>query len=205
MGRDATPEERARNRAERVRPALDELMAAIREEAAKLAPTDKGYMRKACDYALKYEERFYAAVDDPEMPITNSASERVFAGMGIMRSNFKQIDSRMGAEAMSAWFSVLWTARENGADELAYLSYIIERLPAALKENGDWHWYERPCDLDPDELEGYGDLSYLDDFSPTSDGFREYERSFREMEVEKLTWLAELISADAHEEPRAIA
>ena len=205
VGRDATPEERARNRAERVRPALDELMAAIREEAAKLAPTDKGYMRKACDYALKYEERFYAAVDDPEMPITNSASERVFAGMGIMRSNFKQIDSRMGAEAMSAWFSVLWTARENGADELAYLSYIIERLPAALKENGDWRWYERPCDLDPDELEGYGDLSYLDAFSPTSDGFREYERSFREMEVEKLTWIAELVAAGAHEEPRAIA
>ena len=82
-----------------VKPALDEVFVLIENYSKSLKPSDYQYFKKSLNYALNFKERFFAAVDDPEMPFTNSVRERTFAFLGMIRSNCKQIGTCLGFEA----------------------------------------------------------------------------------------------------------
>ena len=175
-----TREERLKYRQEKVRPAMDELFVLIEQYHACLNETASEYWRRALEYAIKYKDRFYAAVDDPDMPLHNSSCERVFANLGVIRSNFKQIDTIAGAETFGQWFSLCQTAKENGVNAKIYLSYLFEKLPEVLQEHNCWHWLTKPTDRDILHLEDYGDLSFLDDYMPWSDDYKTYETEYSE-------------------------
>lgn len=174
-------EKRKQYRMDIVRPALDKLFEKIEEESHILPPKSSDYWSEAINYALKFKDRFYAAVEDPEMPLQNSACERTFASFGILRSNYKQMDTVLGTKALTYWFSIVRTAKENGADEWIYLNYLVEKLPSALKEHNDYYWYT-PHELNQlAQLPVYcSDLSYLDKYMPWGDDYKSYASAFTE-------------------------
>ena len=176
-------EGRRAHRASAVRPALDALFEEIDRQHARLRERDGGKLAQAIRYAVSNRELFYRACDNPLVPLTNSACEREFANLGVARSASHQWDTVLGAVTFCGWFGVARTARANGADELCYLQFILERAVPALREHGDWHWFGAKSlrgGYDAIELPEYGDLSYLDPYMPWSDEFRAYQESWPE-------------------------
>ena len=192
-------EKKKRYRTETVLPLLDALFKKIDERYGQLTKSDIGYERQALEYMRKYRERFYEAVRDPQMPLTNSACERCFAQYGVIRRNYHQLDSVLGAEAMCMWFSVCQTAKENRVDEQIYLNYLIEKLPAVLKEHGDYYFMSKEeirNRHDSNTLPTYNDLASLDQFMPWGEDFKNYEKEFQKRTEEKIRLLAKLFESN---------
>lgn len=192
-------EKKKRYRTETVLPLLDALFNKIDERYGQLTKSDVGYERQALEYMRKYRERFYEAAKDPQMPLTNSACERCFAQYGVIRNNYHQLDSVLGAEAMCMWFSVCQTARENKVDEQIYLSYLIEKLPAVLKEHGDYYFMSKEeirKRRDSNTLPTYHDLASLDQFMPWEEDFKNYEKEFQKRMEENIRFLAKLFESN---------
>ncbi len=85
----------------------------------------------------------------------------------------------MGTVSCTLWFSLLRTAKENGANEQVSLEYLCEKLPGLLKAHNDYRWYSQKeiRSLRQDELPGYGNLEYLDELMPWSDDYAEYVKN----------------------------
>ena len=196
MDDDASADVRKKYRDEIVKPALDELFKLIDDEHNNLPPTSVGYMRSALEYAIKFKERFYKAVADPCMPLHNSASERVFARFGILRCNYKQVDTVLGAESICLWFSVLHTSKENGANQLIYLEYLLTTLPDLLREHGDYYWYSIDGlrkSYESGTLPEYGDLTYLDQVLVGGKDFELFAEKYQAEKLVQIKSLANLI------------
>ena len=193
-------EARRAHRAREVRPLLDKLFEEIEGLHAKLRERDQGKLAQAIRYAVKYKERFYRACDDPLIPLTNSACEREFAQLGVIRSNSHQWDTALGAATLCNWFSVVRTARLNDADTLCYLEFLLEEARGALESHGDWHWFSGKAlkgTYDDLDLPEYGDLSYLDDYMPWSKRFKEYAGRWHERRRQLLIEVAGALAAAA--------
>ena len=193
-------EARRVHRAREVRPLLDELFAEIEGLHARLREQDQGKLAKALRYAVKFKERFYKACDDPQIPLTNSSCEREFAQLGVIRSGSRQWDTTLGAVTLCNWFSVVRTARLNGADTLCYLEFLLEEAKGALEVHGDWRWFGGKAlsgTYDDLELPEYGDLSYLDDYMPWSERFRGWAGRWHDRRRQLLVEVAGALAAAA--------
>ena len=102
----------------------------------------------------------------------------------------------MGTVACTLWFSLLRTAKENGANEQVYLEYLCEKLPVLLKAHNDFKWYsqEEIRSLRHDELPDYASLEYLDELMPWSNNYAEYAKTKLDRKREQLVEIAELIT-----------
>lgn len=194
MPRDAPREARAEYRRRRVRPLLKKVLLKCRRYLARGLGELDDYLGRALRYTWEQATLLFAAVDDPDVPLHNSACEREFANFGVIRNASRQVDSSMGAWTLAQWFSVVRTARLNGADERVYLEYLIERGIPLLREHGDWQWHKVPREggwkaLDVDGLPVPEDTGYLDELMPWSDEYRAYEASWRDRRRDRLlTW-----------------
>ena len=195
MDVNASYEERKAYREDKVKKALDNLYELIDQEYSKLIPSVKGYMRTALEYAQSYKERFYAAVAEPDMPVHNSGSERVFAAYSILRNGYRQMDTVLGAESICMWFSIFQTAKENGVDEQIYIEFLLEELPSLLKEHGDYHYMamKELKQLGLDNLPQYGDLAYLDVILPSGDKFKKYAETYKEKKLNQIIDISKII------------
>lgn len=205
MAELSTDEERKHHRETAVKSALDKLYEKIEACYAALTSRDVGYWRTALQYAVDYKERYYAAVDDPDMPLTNSACERDFASFSIFRSNSKQVDSRLGMEAATTWFSLLQTVKENDANEQVYLQFILENLPEVLKAHNDFHWYSMDEAKVLTAYPEYEDLSYLDEYMPWSDKYKQYLASYQKNKLATIKLIAQYLTDNERDVSTEIA
>ena len=154
-----------------MRPLLKKVLLKCHRYLARGLGELDDYLGRALRYTWEQATLLFAAVDDPDVPLTNSACEREFANFGVIRNASRQVDSSMGAWTLAQWFSVVRTARLNGADERVYLEYLIERGIPLLREHGDWQWHKVPREggwkaLDVDGLPVPEDTEYLDELMP---------------------------------------
>ena len=114
---------------------------------------------KAVIYAQNRKEHIFAALRNPDIPLNNSACERVFIPMAVFRNNSKQFTTRQGAATSALFFSVIDTAKDNGRDPVVYLRYLIETVPQLMKENhvkvenGDFSFLDVCMPWNPESLE----------------------------------------------------
>lgn len=119
------PEERFAKRQELAKPVLDEFFAWL-DTLGDLTKTPLG---KAKHYALgqrKYLERYLL---DGRLEISNNRAERSIKPFVIGRKNFLFANTPRGARASAIMFSIIETAKENGLDPFAYLTYIFKNAP----------------------------------------------------------------------------
>ena len=194
-------EERKRVRAEEVRPELDKVFGLVDEYLATPLGKLDDYLGRALRYADANREKLYAAVDNPDMPLTNSACEREFAHLGTIRANSRQFDTVMGAHTLALWFSVVRTAALNEADEATYLRFLFETAPALMKSKGDWVWHGVPkegwASVDPSKLKLPEDLGYLDELMPWGERYAKYAASDRERRRDEFVGFARLVAEGA--------
>jgi len=74
----------------------------------------------------KYFERYLV---DGRLEISNNRAERSIKPFVIGRKNFLFANTPRGAESSAVIFSIIETAKENGLNPYAYLTYIFKSAP----------------------------------------------------------------------------
>jgi transposase len=90
----------------------------------------------AINYFLRNWEEATRFLTSGDLPIDNSADERIIRPFAIGRNNWLQAGSENGARWMAILYSIITTCKLNGIDPEAYLKDVIMRL-AIRPENAD--------------------------------------------------------------------
>ena len=89
---------------------------------------------KAITYALNQEEFLRVFLKDGRLPIDNNEAERKIRGFTIGRKNWVMIDTKSGAEASAAIYSIVETAKANNLKIYDYLTYLLTELSKNLQD-----------------------------------------------------------------------
>ena len=125
--RDATPEERLKVRTEQSRPVVDAFSAWLRMQRPRVLP--KSLLGQAIAYCLNQWEALGVFLQDGRLELDNNRSERSIKPFVIGRKNWLFSNTPRGAKASATIYSIIETAKENGLNPTAYLTWLFEELP----------------------------------------------------------------------------
>lgn len=125
-----------------VAPLVDELLAWMRSERAKLSRHNE--VAKAMDYMLKRIEAFTRFLADGRICLTNNAAERALRGIALGRKAWLFAGSDRGGQRAAVMFTLIETAKLNGVDPQAWLADILARIADHNSQRLDqllpWNW-----------------------------------------------------------------
>lgn len=122
---DCPPDERHRKRQEQAKPVLDEFFSWL----STLRPAPKTGLGKAVHYTLEQRNYLMRYLLDGRLELSNNRAERSIKPFVIDRKNFLFANTPGGARASAVSFSIIETAKENGLNPSAYLTYIFKSAP----------------------------------------------------------------------------
>ena len=125
------------------------------------APGLSARMKDAIQYSLNQKKYLCRFLERGSVPMDNGNSERKAKALAIGRGNWMFCTSPKGAKALAIMYTIVETAKSNGADVYFYLKYLLEKTPAS-----------------PDLIMG---RKYLDELMPWSEAYRNYERKQKQL------------------------
>lgn len=128
--KDLSAEDRLKLRRETVRPKVEayfEFLSSFDIDDAGLSDR----MKDAISYSLNQKKYLCRFLSKGNVPIDNGACERKARAFGIGRNNWMFCTSPSGAEASAIMYTLVETAKSNGADPFFYLKYLLERTPSS--------------------------------------------------------------------------
>lgn len=151
-GMDAA--ERLRSRQTAVREKVDAYFSFL--ESIQLDdPSISEKMKDAVNYSLNQRKYLCRFLKKGDVPIDNGYCERLAKAFAIGRGNWMFCTSPKGAEAAAIMYTLVETAKSNGADVYFYLKYLLEKAPST-----------------PELKVG---RKYLDELMPWSEEYKSYE------------------------------
>ena len=120
-------EERYNHRQTEVKPLVEVYFAWLKEIEDTL-PAGSA-IGKAVQYSLNREKGLKKFLEDGNIPIDNSSSERSIKPVVIGRKNWIMIDTESGAEASVMIYSLVETAKANGLNTYEYIKYLLTEMP----------------------------------------------------------------------------
>ena len=151
-GMDAA--ERLRGRQTAVREKVDAYFSFL--ESIQLDdPSISEKMKDAVNYSLNQRKYLCRFLKKGDVPIDNGYCERLAKAFAIGRGNWMFCTSPKGAEAAAIMYTLVETAKSNGADVYFYLKYLLEKAPST-----------------PELKVG---RKYLDELMPCSEEYKSYE------------------------------
>ncbi|MBQ1492785.1 MAG: IS66 family transposase, partial [Blautia sp.] len=200
--KNLSPEERLQRRKEEMTDLIDqffELIGLVKKHPASLI---NDYASKAISYFDNNKKALQEILEDGNVTLDNSAAERMAIDLALGRNAWKAHDSVRGAMATAIYYTLVETAKLNGADPQLYLEYVLtsikdieykyraeldasdayeakkeERLEAArarLKEHP-----RKDPGLDMTGLGEEPDLSFFECLMPWSKEFKAYAKKRR--------------------------
>jgi transposase len=121
-----SPAERLAARRKDIAPLVDDLLASMMRERAKLSRHND--VAKAMDYMLKRVDAFTRFLDDGRICLTNNAAERALRGIALGRKAWLFAGSDRGGERAAIMFTLIQTARLNDVDPQAWLADVLMRI-----------------------------------------------------------------------------
>ena len=118
-------------------------------------------MQDAVQYALNQEICLRRFLTDGSISIDNGIAERSVKPVALYRRNSLFSFSVTGADPMVTIFTLIETAKANGADPYFFLKYLMEQMPKHLYDKG---------------------RDYMPDLMPWSNQYRRYESTYRAAE-----------------------
>jgi hypothetical protein len=112
-------------RRRRTRPIVDRFRHWLEQIEPTLLPSDR--LGKVVRYYLRHFDALTAFVDDPELPIDNNQSERLFQNHAKSRLNSLFAGSAEGAHRYATIAGIVATAQRHQLDVFAYLTWVFER------------------------------------------------------------------------------
>lgn len=129
-----SPEERHEERQKSSKPVMDEFFVWARS----LSVLPKMPIGVAVNYALKQRKYLERYLLDGRLEISNNRAERSIKPFVIGRKNFLFANTPRGAKASAIMYSLIETAKENGLNPYAYLTYIFKNAPNwNIRSNAD--------------------------------------------------------------------
>jgi transposase len=122
--RGQLPHERARARAERAAPRLDELRAWLAATHRSLSV--KSPLAGAIQYTLARWTALIRYLTDGRIEIDNNAAERAIRALVLGRRNYLFAGSDAGGETAARLYSLIGSCRLNGIDPHLYLRHVLE-------------------------------------------------------------------------------
>jgi len=119
------PEDRHKHRLKFSKPVMDELFT----WAEALDPAPKTGIGKAVHYLLSQRKYLARFLLDGRLDISNNLAERSIKPFVIGRKNFLFANTPRGARASAVMYSIIETAKENGLNPFAYLTYVFTHAP----------------------------------------------------------------------------
>ena len=106
--------------------------------------SSKGPLAKAIDYTFNHWKAFTRFLDDGRICLSNNAAERAVRGIAVGRRNWTFCGSDEGGRRAAVMYTLIETAKLNGADPKAWLADVLARIadhPAhRLHELLPWNW-----------------------------------------------------------------
>ncbi len=133
--KELSPKERLRERKKNIKPLVDEFFSWVKSALETQLP--KGKTAEGLNYCLNQEKYLRVFLEDGEVPIDNSASERAIRTFCIGKKNWYFCDTVKGAEASAVIYSITETAKLNGLSTYNYICYLLTQLPELSDESGD--------------------------------------------------------------------
>ena len=125
--RSKSPEERVAIRQEKAKPVFDELEAWLQARLPRLSGKTK--LAEAIRYALNRMPKARACLSDGRLELDNNICERSIRPIAPGRKNCLFMGSVGGGKAAAIACTLVETARMNGVDPEAWLTWVLERLP----------------------------------------------------------------------------
>jgi hypothetical protein len=122
--RGQLPAERARARAERAAPKLDDLRAWLTATHRSLSV--KSPLAGAIQYTLARWIALTRYIEDGRIEVDNNAAERAIRALVLGRRNYLFAGSDAGGETAARLYSVIGSCRLNGIDPHLYLRHVLE-------------------------------------------------------------------------------
>ena len=140
---ESTPQERHTKRQELAKPLMEEFF--IWAESLKVIP--KSGIGQAIHYTMSQRQYLERYLLDGRLEISNNRSERSIKPFVIGRKNWLFNNTPKGARSSSIIYSIIETAKENGLNPFAYLTYVFKTAPnidfrndpIALESLMPWH------------------------------------------------------------------
>ena len=132
--KELSPEERTKARQEKIKPLVDEFFTYIKTIDNTNILTKESATGKAITYALNQEEFLRVFLKNGRLPMDNNEAERKIRGFTIGRKNWVMIDTKSGAEASAAIYSIVETAKANNLKIYDYLTYLLTELSKNLQD-----------------------------------------------------------------------
>lgn len=124
-----TPEQRLQQRTERSAPVTLQFRAWLEALAPIVVP--QSLLGKAVQYTLNQWPKLTVFLEHAIVPLDNNRCENAIRPFVIGRKGWMFSDTVKGATASANLYSLVETAKANGAEPHAYLTYVFERLPYA--------------------------------------------------------------------------
>lgn len=137
------------HRRERIRPIAEQLEHWLVAVKPMLLPSEP--LMAAVQYYSRHRDALFRFIDDPNVPIDNSATEREFQNVAKLRLNMLFAGSTEGAHRACVLLGIVASCRALGVPIQAYLAWVFDRLgthrdtfalqlkdmtPAAFKNTG---------------------------------------------------------------------
>ena len=118
-------------------------------------------MKDAIQYSLNQKKYLCRFLERGSVPMDNGNTERKAKSLAIGRGNWMFCTSPKGAKALAIMYTLVETAKSNGADVYFYLKYLLENAPAS-----------------PELIMG---KAYLEKLMPWSEAYRKYEKEQKQL------------------------
>ena len=89
---------------------------------------------KAIAYSLNQEKYLRVFLSDGRIPLDNNPAEQKISNFTIGRKNWVMVDTKFGAEASAAMYSIVETAKANNLKMYDYLVYLLTELSKIIHD-----------------------------------------------------------------------
>jgi hypothetical protein len=125
-------EERYIRRQREVKPLVEAYFAWVHEQDPATILSEK--TRDGLRYSLNQEKYLRVFLENGNIPIDNSATERAIRPFTIGRANWHIIDTVHGAEASAVIYSLVETAKANNLKIYEYLKHLLTQIPKHMDD-----------------------------------------------------------------------
>ena len=130
--KDVSAEERKMRRQREVAPLVEACFAWVHEQDPATILSQR--TRDGLNYSMNQEKYLKVFLEDGNIPIDNSATERAIRPFTIGRANWHIIDTVHGAEASATIYSLVETAKANKLKIYEYLKHLLTEIPKHMDD-----------------------------------------------------------------------
>jgi transposase len=124
--RGKSPEERAAMRQERAGPTLDALETWLHAQLPKIS--GKSPLAQAIRYALGRLPKARPYLANGQLALDNNSAERAMKPVALGRKNYMFMGSQGGGKAAAITYTLMETAKMNGVDPQAWLTWVLAQI-----------------------------------------------------------------------------